>query len=190
MELDQINTDIRKNKANILQIAKQIPLKILPSLQICYQVAKNNHDVIVGCYKRGAEEETEAKRQKEIAEAPLDSIMLLLPSFIQERNDAVTTSEKIAASMKLFNHAVKFRKHTNYDVKQQEVSPYLDVKVTKEHQRLLNPTMLDSITGYIIKDIQGEVQIETATETSKHGECYPATSSKIIRQYINCQSIQ
>ena len=61
----------------------------------------------------------------------------------------------IAAGMKLFHNAVKFRNRLNYDVETQEISPYLNVEINKEQQRLLNPSVLDTITGYIIKDSQG-----------------------------------
>ena len=36
-------------------------------------------------------------------------------------------------------------------MKELEVSTYLDVEVSTDQQALLNPTVLDTITGFIIK---------------------------------------
>ena len=58
--------------------------------------------------------------------------------------------------MKLFQHVVQFRNRTNFEAEKLEVSAYLDIDVTKDQQRLLNPTVLDTVTGFIIKDSQGE----------------------------------
>ena len=51
---------------------------------------------------------------------------------------------------------ISFRNRMNFEQEKQEVSHYLDVSITPEQQRLINPTTLDTITGFIIKDSQGE----------------------------------
>ena len=51
---------------------------------------------------------------------------------------------------------ISFHNWMNFEKEKQEISPYLDVNITPEQQRLLNVTMLDTITGFIIKDSQGE----------------------------------
>ena len=57
---------------------------------------------------------------------------------------------------KLFGHIIQFRNRQNYAEKELTVSEYLNAKVSSNQQRLLNPAVLDTITGLIIKDIQGE----------------------------------
>ena len=58
--------------------------------------------------------------------------------------------------MKLFHHIVSFQNREQYRVQELKVSAHLDVQVTAAQQRLLNPSVLDTITGFIIKDSQGE----------------------------------
>ena len=48
---------------------------------------------------------------------------------------------------------ISFCNRINFEKDKQEISSYLDVNLTPY---LLNPTMLDTITGFIIKDSQGE----------------------------------
>ena len=45
---------------------------------------------------------------------------------------------------------------TNSEVKELKVSTYLDAKVSKDQQDLLNPSILDTITSFIIKKMHSE----------------------------------
>mmetsp|Transcript_52321 Transcript_52321/g.52712 ORF Transcript_52321/g.52712 Transcript_52321/m.52712 type:complete len:86 (-) Transcript_52321:104-361(-) len=80
--------------------------------------------------------------------------MLLPPNLLHATKNTVTTAEKSSANFQLFTHAVQFCNCTNFNTKKQEVSAYLNINVTKEQQRLLNLTALNTVTGFIIKDSQ------------------------------------
>ena len=51
---------------------------------------------------------------------------------------------------------MRFQNCANYNVKQVKISSYLDAEVSKDQQELLNPSVHDSIVGFIIKDSKGE----------------------------------
>ena len=82
--------------------------------------------------------------------------MLLPPSFLKAIDEAKTNIEKVSTQKKLFAHTVQFQNRTNYDKETLCVSDYLDVEVTSDQQRLLNPTVLDTFAGFILKDFQGQ----------------------------------
>ena len=147
--------DFWATKKNILSLTEIIPLGLIPSLRICYQVAKNNPDVIIGPFK-GSDETGIVTKQKKAATCSFESFLLLPPNLLKETKHASTAAGKLSASMKLFQHVVQFRNRTNFEAEKLEVSAYLDIDVTKDQQRLLNPTVLDTVTGFIIKDSQGE----------------------------------
>ena len=68
--------------------------------------------------------------------------------------------------MKLFHHIVSFQNREQYRVQELKVLAHLDVQVTADQQRLLNPSVLDNITGFIINDIHGGGRQEnTSSET-------------------------
>eukprot|EP00593_Proboscia_inermis_P004949 CAMPEP_0171299042 /NCGR_PEP_ID=MMETSP0816-20121228/7834_1 /TAXON_ID=420281 /ORGANISM="Proboscia inermis, Strain CCAP1064/1" /LENGTH=145 /DNA_ID=CAMNT_0011774515 /DNA_START=176 /DNA_END=613 /DNA_ORIENTATION=- len=133
-----------------------MPLKHVPTIRICYQVANNNPDVLTIAYEETVEQDPQIEKQEQAATVPLQSFMLLPPNLLLATKNAVTAAKKLSANFQLFTHAVQFRNRTNFNMQKQEVSAYLDVDVTKEQQRLLNSTVLDTVTGFIIKDSQGE----------------------------------
>ena len=76
--------------------------------------------------------------------------------MIKAKEEAVTSTEKICANLNLYKHVISFRNRMNYDQEKQEISAYLNTEYSQEQQWLLNPTVLDTITGFIIKDSQGD----------------------------------
>ena len=82
--------------------------------------------------------------------------MLLPPSLVQNIKNAETEEKKKMAQNKLFSHAVTYRNRINYNDKNVSVSAYLNSEVTDNQKSLLNPTALEMIAGFIMKDAQGE----------------------------------
>ena len=60
------------------------------------------------------------------------------------------------AQENLFKHMCHFGAQAEWRKGRIVVGSYLDVKTTKYQCRLLNPTPLDCISGYIIDDAAGE----------------------------------
>ena len=60
------------------------------------------------------------------------------------------------AQQKIFKHMCNFAARQEWKSGKREVSVWLDVEVTKDQARLLNPTVLDTITGYILEDSTGK----------------------------------
>ena len=58
--------------------------------------------------------------------------------------------------MKLFKHMCNFGAWAEWREGRRVVSSYLDVDTTKDQCRLLNPTPLDCIAGYITEDDCGD----------------------------------
>ena len=56
--------DFWATKKNILSLTEIIPLGLIPSLRICYQVAKNNPDVIIRLFKGSDETGVVIKQKK------------------------------------------------------------------------------------------------------------------------------
>ena len=150
--------NVWQNKTNLLRLAELVPLKLIPALRVCHQVAKSNPDVIVGSIdanKDNTEDEVVIE-EKKAANVPLQTFMLLPPNLVKAKREAVTETERICANLDLYKHVISFRNRMNHEQEKQEVSAYLNVEYSKEQQRLLNPTVLDTITGFIIKDSQGD----------------------------------
>ena len=57
---------------------------------------------------------------------------------------------------KIFKHMCNFGSRVEWREGIRVVSYYLDVDTTKDQCRILNPTPLDCITGYIMEDTVGE----------------------------------
>ena len=64
--------------------------------------------------------------------------------------------ETVSAQEKLFAHTVKYRNCTNFDKEKVSVSAYLNVEVCTDQKCLLNPTTLDTVAGFLLKDSQGK----------------------------------
>ena len=60
------------------------------------------------------------------------------------------------AQEKLFKHMCNFRSQSEWRKGRSVISSCFYVKTTKYQCRLLNPTPLDCITGYIMEDAVGE----------------------------------
>ena len=58
--------------------------------------------------------------------------------------------------MKLFDHMVTFWNRMAFAEREQKVSPYLNCEYSHNQQQLLNPSVLDTIVGYVMKDSQGK----------------------------------
>ena len=150
------DADIWTSRTGLLKFADVMPLKHVPTLQICYQVAKNNPDVLTMPHKKNVKQDPHIEKQQQAAAVPLQSFMLLPPNVLLATKNAVTAAEKLTANFQLFTHAAQFCNRTSFIVQKQEVSEYPDLDITKEQQQLLNPTVLDTVTGFIIKDSQGK----------------------------------
>ena len=86
----------------------------------------------------------------------LNSYMLLPPSFLTAIKEAKTNIEKVSAREKRFSDTVQFRNRTNYAKQNICISVYLNAEVSKDQRHLLNPTVLDNFSGFILKDRQGK----------------------------------
>ena len=165
------------DKTHLLSLSELVPLEHVPKLRICQQVAKEHPDVIVGTRSATESVESEnsdgAETHNDTSDALIDlalekrkegtttaqelnSFMLLPPSFLKEIKEAKTNVERVSAQEKLFKHAVNFRNRTNYDKTKVSVSDHLNVEVSEQQQCLLNPTVLDTVAGFILKDVQGD----------------------------------
>ena len=60
------------------------------------------------------------------------------------------------AQEKLFKHMCNLGSRAEWRKGRSVISSYLDIDTTKDQFRLLNPTPLDCITGYIMEDAVGE----------------------------------
>ena len=83
----------------------------------------------------------------------LATFQLKPPSLITAINIA---EDKSAARMNLFNHMVTFRNRNSYKEEKQKVNDYLSCDYSSDQQTLLNPSVLDTVIGYIMHDSQGE----------------------------------
>ena len=57
---------------------------------------------------------------------------------------------------KLLNHMCNFGAREEWRTGRISVSSYIDVKISSDQDRLVNPTPLDCITGYTIEDAIGD----------------------------------
>ena len=70
---------------------------------------------------------------------------------------AITAAEdKDTPRMNLFHHMVTFRNRNGFAEEKQKVSAYLNCECTCDQQKLLNPSVLDTMIGFVMKDSQGE----------------------------------
>ena len=181
---NEVGQQMWLDKTHILSLSECVPLNQVPKLRICYQAAQAHPDVIVGSRigtitindenrNSAAPDNDNGDTEVILVETPntsstqqqllqtnsnhqLNSFMLLPPSFLKAIDEAKTNIEKVSTQKKLFAHTVQFRNRTNYDKETLCVSDYLDVEVTSDQQRLLNPTVLDTVAGFILKDSQGQ----------------------------------
>ena len=145
------------NKNHLLSFAKYVPYNEVTKLPIIYQVTLEHPEVIVGGpdpVNLSSSEPNEATTPKK--PPPLQSFMLLPQNFVSAATDAKCEKSKKEGRENLFKHIVQFRNRVHHKEKEVTVSSYLNVDVSEDQQALLNPTVLDSITGWIIKDSQGE----------------------------------
>ena len=78
-------------------------------------------------------------------------------SLVNAIKKAKSNVEKKTFQEKLFGHMVSFRnRQHNHKEKTQKVSEHLNVEVSSDQHDLLNPSVLDTITGFIIKDSKGD----------------------------------
>ena len=76
----------------------------------------------------------------------------LLQNIITSNGEAEITTNREA----LLNHMLSHRNRHNYIAGEtKQVSNYLDVEIKDEQKILLNPTILDTLVGYVMKDAQG-----------------------------------
>ena len=160
-QIDQMSketADIWTDKTHLLKLTELVEFKQLNTIRICHQVVKQYPGCMVGLappQKKENPEPTEDAKNKPTK--TLDPFLLLPPKLLKNaKHTSLVAAERKKEQMKLFEHIVRFRNREQYSVKELKVSTHLDVEVTADQQRLLNPSVLDTITGFIIKDSQGE----------------------------------
>ena len=89
--------------------------------------------------------------QKDLNSFYLLSYMLKLSKLITQVFQNNRTAQE-----KLFKHMCNFGSREEWRKGRIVISSYLDVETTKDQCRLLNPTPLDCITGYIMEYYVGE----------------------------------
>ena len=82
--------------------------------------------------------------------------MILPTTFLKIIKEEKTNFEKLSAQDKLFKHTVKFHNRKNNYKTKVSVSAYLNVEITEDQQCLLNPTVIGTVPGFILKDEQGK----------------------------------
>ena len=100
----------------------------------------------------GSVEETDVSNTHTKQQENLHSFMLKPPDLL----DNLGSVDKKSAQYALYNHMIKYRNRCSYQEKEQKVSEYLHCEVTCDQQKLLNPSVLDTIVGYVMQDSQGE----------------------------------
>ena len=113
------NNDIWDSKTNLVRLAEMVPLKLIPALRICHQVAKTDPGVIVGSTERRSankDDENVISEAKEAANVPLQTFMLLPPNLLKDTKEAVTATEKISANLRLYKHVISFRNRNNHEL--------------------------------------------------------------------------
>ena len=83
--------------------------------------------------------------------------MILPPSYVSNIKEEKIDEEKVSAQYKLFTHTVLYRNHRHYHKRNMlNFSSYLDADVSEDQLDLLNPTPLDMMSGFLMKDDQWE----------------------------------
>lgn len=139
-------------KAYIIHLTRYVLLNNIQKLRICYNVSVNNPDVVQGNRNIPAPDPSASVATP--AQPLLTSFMLLPPDLVQKCK--IPNSFQRQAKEDLFNHIIRFRNRCNFENRQNTIAPYINVEVTKTQQDLLNPTALDCITGFIMKDSHGK----------------------------------
>ena len=83
--------------------------------------------------------------QKDLKSSSLSSYMLKPSKLLTQGFENNRTAQE-----KLFKHMCNFGSRAEWREGRSVISSYLDVDTTKDQCRLLNPTTLDCITGYIM----------------------------------------
>ena len=86
----------------------------------------------------------------------LKSFMILPTNFLASVKKSSSAQEKREKQESLFSHIMQFRNCTHQFRCNQQVSAYLDAEVTEDQHNFLNPSVLETITGFIMKDSMGE----------------------------------
>ena len=182
---NEVGEKLWAEKTHLLSLSEFVPLQQVPKLRIFHQSAKVHPDVIVGTrietiiindkngdtvapYNYDSDADANlvktptnaSSSHKQIVQTnanhQLNSYMLLPPTFLKAIKEEKQNLEKVSAREKLFAHTVQFCNRTNYARQNVCVSAYLNAEVSKDQRHLLNPTVLDTVAGFILKDSQGE----------------------------------
>ena len=97
--------------------------------------------------------------QKALKYSSLLSYMLKPSHLLTQSFENSTTAQD-----KLLKHMCNFGASAKWREGRRVVSSYLDVDTTKDQCRLLNPTPLDCITGYIMSDAIGNRALKRLPE--------------------------
>ena len=97
--------------------------------------------------------------QRVVKYSSLSSYMLKPPSLLTQ---GFNKNKK--AQEKLFNHMCNFGARLEWRNGRIVVSSYLDVKIRNDQYRLVNPTPLDCIAGYIMGDDTGDRYLKRLTQ--------------------------
>ena len=139
------------SKDFLLSLSQFVELKNVPKLQVCHQVAKRDPAVIT---------EQRFNLEESSDDCSVEETNVSNTHTKQQQNsdllDNLGSADKKSAQYALYNHMIKYRSRCSYQEKEQKVSEYLHCEVTCDQQKLLNPSVLDTIVGYVMQDSQGE----------------------------------
>ena len=93
--------------------------------------------------------------QKALKSSSISSYMLKPSKVLKQGSEKNRTAHE-----KLFRHMCNFESRADWRTGRSFISSYLDVDINKDQCRLLNPTPLDCIAGYIIEDAVGEMALK------------------------------
>ena len=117
--------------------------------------------MIVGSQKDDTDD-AKCVNQEHNKKDPLLINFLILPPNIVEKSKKEKSGIR---QRRIFSNMSNCDHHTTTNL---IVTPYLDVHVTPIQQELLNSAVMDTITGFVIKDSQSEGEKKVSTETVKH----------------------
>ena len=179
-----VGTESPWRKENVLQLVRFCPLADVPKLRTCYMVAKEHPDVLDGRRRLIAsdavgEENAEGTGEGNNVDADSEDEGretgdVQEPDAVQDARGQLSLYSLSSYSLKpppllppdfrtnpqaqknLVKHMCNFGARAEWESGKRQVSEWLDVEVSSDQERLLNPTALDTIQGYILQASSGK----------------------------------
>jgi hypothetical protein len=141
------------SKANVLKLVKFAPLAQVPKLRATYFAAKRNGRIMVGGIDdSNSRDDTERPPAYEPFHLCTWKPRVLTARYVANHSDNETQVEYL-------NHISNFVAGQHWDKSETSMlapSDHLDLAITADQQRMLNPTTKDVIIGSILNDTMGE----------------------------------